>query len=157
MFMEVQKINIKVTRYKAEFPFLIDFANKRVKVIQKFFKIGRGMSAYSKTEFFVFLGIFSFGYSTSLWKNNFLLIFTIFAFLSDFKIPALANGVVTMATRKAFFNFSVVYDVLFWQPSCRTGRIWREILYVVLSKGFSRVNTIVGSIYRSYLFLSNPW
>ena len=46
MFMEVQKINIKVTRYKAEFPFLIDFANKRVKVIQKFVKIGRGMSAY---------------------------------------------------------------------------------------------------------------
>ena len=36
MFMEVQKINIKVTRYKAEFPFLINFANKRVKVIEKF-------------------------------------------------------------------------------------------------------------------------
>ena len=49
MFMEVQKINIKVNRYKAEFPFLIDFANKRVKVIQKFFKIGRGMSAYYTT------------------------------------------------------------------------------------------------------------
>ena len=43
--MEVQKINIKLTRYKAEFPFLIDFANKRVKVIQ----IGRGMSAYYTT------------------------------------------------------------------------------------------------------------
>ena len=49
MFMEVQKINIKVTRYKAEFPFLIDFANKRVKVIQKFVKIGRGMSVYYTT------------------------------------------------------------------------------------------------------------
>lgn len=44
MFIEVQKINIKVTRYKAEFPFLIDFAKNRVKVIQKYFKIGRGMS-----------------------------------------------------------------------------------------------------------------
>ena len=42
-----------------------------------------------------------------LWENNFPLIFTIFAFLSDFKFPALTNGVVTMATRRAFFNFSV--------------------------------------------------
>ena len=77
----------------------------------------------SKTEFFVFLGICSFGYSILLWKNNFPLILTIFTFLSDFKIPALANGVVTMATRRAFFDFSVVYDVLFWQPSSQTGRI----------------------------------
>ena len=43
MFIEVQKINIKVTRYKAEFPFFINFANNQVKVIQKCFKIGRGM------------------------------------------------------------------------------------------------------------------
>ena len=42
MFMEVQKINIEVNRYKAEFPFLIDFANKRVKVIQKFSRLEEG-------------------------------------------------------------------------------------------------------------------
>lgn len=47
MFMEVQKINMKVTRYDAEFPFLTDFANNRVKVIQKCFKIG--MSVYYTT------------------------------------------------------------------------------------------------------------
>ena len=45
--MEVQKINTKVTRYDTEFPFLTDFANNRVKVIQKFFKIG--MSVYYTT------------------------------------------------------------------------------------------------------------
>ena len=50
MFIEVQKINIKVTRYKAEFPFFIDFANNQVKVTQKCFKIGRGMSVYYTTN-----------------------------------------------------------------------------------------------------------
>ena len=42
-------------------------------------------------------------------KKNFLLIFIIFTFLSDFKIAALANCVVTMATRKAFFGLSIIY------------------------------------------------
>ena len=50
-------------------------------------------------------------------ENNFPLSFIIFAFLSDFKIPDLANCVVTKATRITFFDLSVAYDVLLWQPS----------------------------------------
>ena len=34
-------------------------------------------------------------------------------------MAALANYVVTTATRKAFFGLSVVYDALFWQPSSK--------------------------------------
>ena len=55
-------------------------------------------------------------------ENNFPLIFTIFAFLSDFKIPALANDGGYHDNEKSIFfifNFSVVYDVLFWQPSSK--------------------------------------
>ena len=38
--MEVQKINMKVTRYDTEFPFLTDFANNRVKVIFQDWDVG---------------------------------------------------------------------------------------------------------------------
>ena len=63
--------------------------------------------------------------------NNFPFIFIIFTFLSDFKSPALAICVVNMATREAFFDLSVVYDVLFWQPSSKRAG-FNETLYVVL-------------------------
>ena len=103
----------------------------------------------SKTQIFVFLRICSFRYLILLWKNNLLFIYIIFTFLSDLKIPALANYVFTMATRKAFLWFMGSLGC-FLAIMLQTGGIKWDTLCSLIWTVFLRIKIIMGYMNVSF-------